>query len=126
MAVLDDGDPGRLNPLAIVGDMGVDAHGAEDGIGGDSGIVHALQDAFSDAAKPETTLKGQAGGVGVAIDAGTAGKLKIVDDVMGIFPVEEFAFDFLALGMIADGAFAGVALKVGGQLGGGTRGSGMR
>lgn len=128
VAMLDNGNLGRFDPLAVGGDMGIDAHGAEDGIGGDSGIVHALNDAFSDAAKPETTLKGEAGGVGVAIDAGTAGKLKIVDDVMGIFPVEEFAFDFLALGMIADGAFAGVARKVRGPLSGGLCGRwfGMR
>lgn len=126
--MLDYGNLGRFDPLAVVGDMGIDAHGAEDGIGGDSGIVHAFNDALGDAAEPETALKGEAGGVGVAIHAGAAGKLKIVDDVMGIFPVEEFAFDFFALGMIADGAFAGVTRKVRGPLSGGPCGRwiGMR
>lgn len=109
MAMLDYGNLGRFEPLAVFGDVSENAHGAKDGVAGDIGAVHAFEDAFGDAAKPETALKGEAGGVRMAIDGGAAGKLERVRDACRIAPVEELAFDFLALGMIADGAFPGVA-----------------
>jgi len=51
----------------------------------------------------------EARGVGMAIDGGVVGDAKILGDAFGAAPAEEFLFDFVALGMAADGAFAVVA-----------------
>ncbi len=50
----------------------------------------------------------EVGGIGVAVEGGAGGEFEVGDDAIGGFPVEEGGFDFGAVGVVADGAFAGV------------------
>jgi hypothetical protein len=58
----------------------------------------------------------EVGGFDVAIDGGTGGEVEVGDDALGGMPVEEGGFDQVAVGVVADGAFAGmvVVLDAGG------------
>ena len=42
----------------------------------------------------------------VAVEGGSGGEFELGDDAIGGLPVEEGGFDFGAVGVIADGAFA--------------------
>lgn len=46
----------------------------------------------------------------MAVDAGAGGEFEFGDDALGGLPVEEGGFDFGAVGVVADGAFAGVVV----------------
>ncbi|HKS83196.1 MAG TPA: hypothetical protein VJR23_16955 [Candidatus Acidoferrales bacterium] len=65
----------------------------------------------------------QAGGFGVAKDGEAVVKAEVFGDLGLGVPAEKPVFDFRALRMIADGAFAGVAR--GGTASGGRRGMGI-
>ncbi len=117
--VSDDGALGRLEPLAVFGDMGEEAHGVKNGVGGDDGAIDVFEDAFGDAAKIAATAGEKAAGFHVAIEAGATGKLVVFDDGPGIVPTNEVVFDLLAPGMTADGAFANVTGKSAGRAPGG-------
>jgi hypothetical protein len=51
IAVLDDGDFGRLVPLAVFRDVGIGAHGAEDVVEGDVGGISLFENSSGDVAK---------------------------------------------------------------------------
>ncbi len=109
MDVGDDGAAGRLEPLAVLGDVGEDAQGAEDGGGGRRGLFGAFDDAFADAAKIEAAALEKSGGGSVAVNGRARGERKFVADSVFGAPVDEVGFDGFAIGMLADGAFASVA-----------------
>jgi hypothetical protein len=52
----------------------------------------------------------------VSVHAGAAGQIVFLREIDRIFPVNEFELDGLAVGVIANGAFARVALEVSGAL----------
>ncbi|HEV2299498.1 MAG TPA: hypothetical protein VGR72_13405 [Candidatus Acidoferrales bacterium] len=112
VAMLDDGDTGRFDPLAVLGDVSEDAHGAKNCVPGHLGVVHTFEDAFGDAAEIAAAAGEEAGGLSVTIERGNARQIIFAVDLRGAVPVQEIVVDLLAAGMIADGAFAGVALKV--------------
>jgi hypothetical protein len=66
--VSDDGALGGLDPLAVLGDLREDAHGAEDGGGGGRGFVDAFEDAFGDATEIETAALEESGDGGMAVN----------------------------------------------------------
>src|SRR5579875_370510 len=55
----------------------------------------------------------KAEGVGVSANSRVMGKAVSRGDVFGAFPAEEIEFDLLALGMMANRAFAAMALRAG-------------
>ena len=63
------------------------------------------------AAEIFASLIEEIGGFSVAIDGGAGGQVEIGDDALGGLPVEEGGFDQVAVGVIADGAFAGMVVR---------------
>jgi hypothetical protein len=101
--------PGRVDPLAVIGDAAIGLDGVDDVVGrGPAGIG-----VFDDGAKRVTELVRaageEAGRVGVAID-GVDGQLEVVGDVAREMPVEEGFVDGFALGMIANKALTRMAI----------------
>jgi hypothetical protein len=105
-----DERPGRIDPFAVVVEVRADDDGADHAIGGGRNY-HGL---FDDGRELDFQVRGalgeESGGMGVAIDRGVVGDSVFLGDDFGAAPVEKFAFDFGALGMAADGAFAVVTV----------------
>jgi hypothetical protein len=101
---------GRIDPLAFVVEAGADADGAEDSFGGGDDLVGVLDDEVGGAAQVFAALLPAAGGACVAIDGAEIVQTVLLADEVNITPVEEMLFDADAIGMVADDAFAGVAL----------------
>ena len=106
----DDDVRRRLDPLAGVVEARVGVDGANDGVGGGSDGLGILDDVLKGRAEIASTAREQADGVGVAIEAGAAGKMELVPDVGDAAPLKKGFLDGVAVGMAADGA---VALVVG-------------
>ena len=68
---------------------------------------------FEGVAHVQTTPVHEAGGVGMAIDAAIVVEIVFESDVCRIAPVEDVIVNFRAIGMVADEAFALVALAIG-------------
>jgi hypothetical protein len=109
----DDGAFWGFEPLAVLGDVGEEAHGLKDGIAGEGGVVDAFEETLGDPAKIAAAKSDEAVGFGVTIERGTAGKIVGVGDVPRIVPVEEVVLDLFTVRMVADGAFASVASERG-------------
>jgi len=125
----DDVGPGRLEPLSIFIEAGVEAAGADDYVGGFfEGAVFDHFENILEAAGEFTSAAGEeAGGVGVTVEGGVVGDVVVFGDVSGATPADEVALDGVAVGMGADGAAAVVAVVVGrkGWIGGGRVNSGF-
>ena len=119
----DEGVFWRLDPVAVLGDLRIDAKGAKDCHAAGRGFVDALDNTFADATKIGAAAFDEADGGSVAVNAGA--RRKLITDGDGGFraPIDEVGFDGIAVRMVADGAFAGVAfergigLATGGDLG---------
>jgi len=98
----------RVDPLAVVVDLGV---GADDGVGGGQGALGTLDDEFERVVEVAGAAPEEASGVGVAIDGGER-DAEFAVDVLRAVPVEEAAVDRVAIGVTADEALAGVAVGV--------------
>ena len=61
-------------------------------------------------AKVVAALVEEIGGFGVAVESGAGGEIEFGDDALGGFPAQEGGFDFGAVGVVADGAFAAVVV----------------
>ncbi|HKW89587.1 MAG TPA: hypothetical protein VJN21_12615 [Candidatus Acidoferrales bacterium] len=118
----DEGLPRRFDPLAVVGDMSVDAHSTEDRVAVDFRSAHAFENAFGDDAEILPAASHEAGSVGVVIEGGATGEFILFRDTRRLAPTEEIVLDLFALRMIADGAFAGVAIEIGSARGGSAAG----
>lgn len=88
-----------------------DVNGAEDIFGVGFDLCCVLDDHFRGAGKLVTTKLVEAGGPGVAIETLPVIEMKFVDHGLGVAPAEEGSFDFFAVAVIADDAFAGVAFR---------------
>jgi hypothetical protein len=100
-------------PLAVVVDVAVEADGADDGRGGDRDAMGLFEDGFEDDAEIAAAELIQAEGADVAVESFVIVETVFADDGCGAGPVDEIVFDESAVGMMADGAFAGVAFAVG-------------
>lgn len=110
-----------LEPVSVFVEVGVDAGGADDGVGGFEGNVFVVfEHAFEDAAEFAAPPGEEAGAMGVAVDRGAIGEFVFSGYQLWAAPADEVAFDCVAFGMLADGAAAGVA----GEIGGSSRGNG--
>lgn len=95
---------GRINPLAVVREAGVEGDGADNGVGG-NGNDHGFLDEWAQGqAEVRGALGEESGGVGVTIDRGVVGDSIFFGDGWGAAPMEEFGFDFVAFAMAADAA----------------------
>lgn len=113
----------RLDPMAVFGDLRIDAKGAKNCHAAGRGLVDVLDNTFADATKIGAAAFQEAGSGSVTVNGGARRELIIEDDGVFRAPVNEVGFDEIAVRMIADGAFAGVAferrigLATGGDLG---------
>ena len=106
--MLDDEVLGRVDPAAIVVEMGEDANGFKYGVGSDGDAVNL----FDDVSQGEAQIVGAAfverESMGVAIN-GALGEMVGLSDASDTVPMQEFLLYEIALGMLANGAFAFVS-----------------
>jgi hypothetical protein len=102
-----------LDPLAVFAEAGVGAAGANERVGGGKDAGGFLEQVLEHGAEIPAALGEQAKRAGVAVDGGDVGQTKVVGDVARTVPADEIEIDHLAIGMIADGAFATVTLQGG-------------
>lgn len=123
---VDVGDEGvlwRLDPVAVFGDLRIDAKGAKNCHAAGRGLIDSLDNTLADATKIGAAAFEEAGSGSVAVNGGARRELIIEGDGGFRAPIDEVGFDGIAVGMVADGAFAGVAfegrigLAAGGDLG---------
>lgn len=123
---VDVGDEGVLrwfDPVAVFGDLRVDAKGAKNRHGAGRGFIDALDNTFADATIIGAAAFEEASSGSVAVNGGARGEMIIEGDGGFRAPIDEVGFDGIAVRMVADGAFAGVAfergigLATGGDLG---------
>jgi len=107
--VFDDQASGGYDVDAVIAEAGANFDGADDVTGVGIGIAGFFDDAVEGGADGLAPASPEADGVHVAIEAREAGEFVAVDDARAGCPVEEGFVDGLAIGVVADGAFAGVA-----------------
>ncbi len=98
-------------PFAAGVDAGVGANGADDGVAAGVDAVGFFDEKFEGAADVLAAAIEEAGGAGVTVDDPSFGDVKFLGDVNGMLPAEKFLVDFVAIGMPADLAFAGMAFE---------------
>ncbi len=96
--------------MALVVNQGTGADGVNDRHGGRLDGFGLLGDVNRRVANVQHAFLEESGGMGVAID-GPRGQAIVMGDSGSAVPVEEIEFDFDALLVFADGAFAGVAAE---------------
>lgn len=113
----DYGLAGRVLPLAVVVDVAVDAGGADYRRGGDADAMDVFEDGFESDAEIAAAESVEAEGASVAVESLVIVKTVFVNDGERADPVDEIVVDGIAIGMMADGALAGVALGIGRGIG---------
>jgi hypothetical protein len=96
-------------PLALVVDLGVEADGGYQGVGGDADVFGLLDEVFQGGAEGGAALGAKAGGVGVAVNDGVVRDFVLAGDGFGTDPAEVVIVDEFAVFVMADRAFAGVS-----------------
>ena len=103
---------GGLDPIIVVVEAGVGFDGSQDCLAGDFGFDAALHDVFKNGAEVIAAEGEEVKSDGVAVKR-VASEAVDFSDTFGPAPHDEGAFDGVALGMVADLAFAAVTLKKG-------------
>ena len=109
IVVFDDQAFGGYDVGAVIAEAGVNFDGTDDVADTGVGIAGSFDDAVEGGADGLAAASPEADGVDVAVEAGEAGEFVVVDDAGAGRPVEEGFVDGLTFGVVADGAFAGVA-----------------
>lgn len=102
---------GRFVPFAAGVDAGVGANGSDDGVSAGVDAVGFFDEKFEGTADVLAAAIEEAGGARVSVDDPSFGEVKFLGDENGMLPAEKFLVDFVAVGMLADLAFAGMALE---------------
>jgi len=105
-----------MNPAAVVVEVGEGADSVEDLGAGKVAVVNILDNVAEGGLQIAVALSEKIEGVGVVVDCGFGQDAEAVHDRLGAAPMQEGFVDLFALGMAADGAFAGVAFD-GGEAG---------
>jgi len=108
-SVFVDYSSGGLSVDAVLAEATGHFDGAEYRVAAGFGCVDLFDDAVEGGADGVAAALPEANGVDVAVEAREAGEFVVVDDARAGRPVEESFVDGLAVGVVADGAFAGVA-----------------
>jgi hypothetical protein len=93
--IADDNLFGRVDPVAVVGDMSEDANGADDGMGGDLDVGGLFHDVSQGEADGMSAAEEESEGVSVAVK-GALVNLVVADDILTAMPLEKFLFDVTA------------------------------
>ena len=102
---------GRLDPVAVVVDAGVNADGANYFGGAGGGVSGTFEDGLEDIAEVTPAEFVEAGGVSVAINA-TITDFEAAGDLLRAAPVEEHFLDGRAKRVVADSAITLVEIQV--------------
>ena len=102
----------RRRPLALVVDLGVEADGGYQGVGGDADVFGFLDEVLQGGAEGGAALGAKAGGVGVAVNDGVMRDFVLAGDGFGADPAEIVIVDEFAVFVMANRAFAGVPGEV--------------
>lgn len=120
--LIDDVDaPLGFDPTVLVGEAGIGAKGSDDAMGGGRDVADVCEKMIEDGAKIFGAPSVESGGASVAIDGGPVERMangKFAVNGLRAVPVDEEFLDGCAVRMIADFAFAAVALGIG-SVGGG-------
>ena len=108
--VFDDQAFGGYDVGAVIAEAGANFYGADDVADAGAGIDSSFNDAVEGGADGLAPAPPKADGVHMAVEAREAGEFVVVDDARAGRPVEEGFVNGVALGVVADGAFAGVAI----------------
>ena len=115
--VVDDADAlFGFDPFVFFGEAGIGANRGDDAVGGGWDVGGSFEKEIQDGAKVPAALGVEAGGASVAIDgAPVEGVIngELAADGLRAVPVDEKLFDSFAVWVIADLAFAAVALESG-------------
>jgi hypothetical protein len=124
----DDVSAGRLKPIAVLIEVGVNAGSANDYISGffERGVFHALEDVFEDAGEFALSPGKKPGGVGVTVEGDAVGDMVILGEPPRAGPANELALDGIAIRMGTNAAPAGMARKIGRKILRIQRGTGWR
>ena len=107
----DDDFDGNLDPTALIVDAGKRANGLEDVAGRGSEVFDFLDDVGGGHADILHAARVNAGGVSVTVDNSGVPDIVVTSDGGGGMPVEKVLLDQFAVGVAADGAFAGVTIE---------------
>ena len=110
IVVFDDQAFGGYDVGAVIAEAGANFYGADDVADAGAGIASSFDDAGEGGADGLAPAPPEADGVHMAVEAREAGEFVVVDDARAGRPVEEGFVNGVALGVVADGAFAGVAI----------------
>ena len=97
---------GRFDPFAMVGEAGVGANSANQGVRGGSNVSDLLKHDFEHGANVARALREKSKSVGMAINNGSTAEIKIPGNAMRAAPADEIHLDHFAFGMATDHAFA--------------------
>ncbi|HEV2488951.1 MAG TPA: hypothetical protein VGT03_04020 [Candidatus Acidoferrales bacterium] len=100
-----------LVPPHRVAEAGVGANGFDVGRGSELEFFAALENVFDGEEVIAAAPVVEAGGMSVAIEDAAIVEIEIAGDVVGAAPMDEGFFDGFEIGMMADGAFAAVAVE---------------
>jgi hypothetical protein len=92
-------------------DAAVGAHGAKDRVAGEGYVVNGFDEGVEGGVQTFAALEEKAGGAGVAVDGAIVAELVVVSEPRGGAPVDEFLFDGIAFGVVADDAAAAVSFE---------------
>jgi hypothetical protein len=95
--------------LALVVDLGVEADGGNDGVGGGADVIGLLDEVFKGGAEGGAALGAKAGGVGVAVNDGVMGDFVLAGEGFRADPAKVVSVNEFAVFVMADRAFAGVS-----------------
>lgn len=105
-----------FDPLVLFGEAGIGTDSGDDSVSGGLDVGGAFEKQIEDGAKVLTALGVEAGSVCVAVDGrpvkGIVNGEHAADGLRAV-PVDEKLLDGFTVGMIADCAFAAVALEAG-------------
>src|SRR5580704_5126524 len=102
---------GDFCPAAVAVDAAVGAHGAKDGVAGEGYVIDGFDEGVEGGVQTFAALEEKAGSAGVAVNGAIVAELVVVSEPRGGTPVDEFFFDGIAFGVVADDAAAAVSFE---------------
>lgn len=103
----------RLDPFAAVVDASAGVDGAENDIGIGLGLIGMFDEEFGGEAQVLAAAFVETQGTRVAVDGVVIREIVLRLNQVGVAPIDEGLFHVCAVGVMADGAFAGVAFESG-------------